>query len=504
MQAAVHPPQNWQEILLQKDQELAELDLKIIELEQRLARWEKLLFGARSEKRSVASPASQLALFPETEVVTPEPEYQTVVRRKPRSGKDPVSVPFRRTLPAHLPRVEQTLEPEGIDMSKAVRIGEDVTEVLEMHPSKVFVRRIIRPRFLLEEPHKEKQFLQASLPAVYQPLPKVMAGASMLAHLLVSKYEDHLPLYRIIKMFRREKLDLAQSTVTDWVQGSLKLLAPLLDYVQSQIHHNGYLMADESPIGVLDPDKKGLHRGFYWVFYDPIAHLILFIYNKGRGSDAPREVLKDFKGYLQVDGYSVYDQFEKKEGITVLACMAHIRRKFVEALQEEKSGADYVLEQMGLLYAIEAQAREKNLDPESRRILRMEKAAPIVEDLWKWMLEKYREVLPRSAMGKALSYALTMKGRVENYLLDGRLEIDNNGVENKIRPLALGRKNYLFSGSHEAAERAGRMYALLAMCKMAEVNPKEWLEDVLARIQDYPINKIADFLPHNWKTKSQP
>jgi hypothetical protein len=263
-------------------------------------------------------------------------------------------------------------------------------------------------------------------------------------------------------------------------------------------------MADESPVPVLDSSKEGsTHKGYYWVFYAPLTHLIMFIYHKSRGGDAPREVLKDFQGYLQVDGYSVYDQFERTEGFVLMACMAHIRRKFHEALSNDKVRADNALEQIGLLYAVEKQARENQMSHEARFDLRKEKSEPVMQSLRTWMLEQYSQVLPKSAIGQALSYALQHWDRACNYLKDGKLEIDNNWIENKIRPLALGRKNYLFAGSHEAAARAGMMYSFFAMCRKEEINPSQWLSDVLARIQDHPINQIHQLLPHNWKQEKE-
>ena len=262
-------------------------------------------------------------------------------------------------------------------------------------------------------------------------------------------------------------------------------------------------MVDESPIPVLESAKLGAtHKGYYWVYYDPVSHLIAFQYHKSRAGDAPKEFLGGFKGYLQTDGYAGYNQFEQNKDIVQLACMAHIRRKFHEALSNDKVRAEYVLSQIALLYGVERKARESKLTWDDRSKLRDKESKPILQKLKGWMFENYPAVLPKSAIGGAIQYALNLWPRMENYLLDGRLEIDNNWIENKIRPLAIGRKNYLFAGSHDAAQRAGMIYSFFAMCRVAKVNPMEWLSYVIGHIQEQPINQIADLLPQNWKANN--
>lgn len=477
--------------------------LRIAQLEHMLERLSKVVYGARSEKRGNLLPPEQLALF-DVAVQEKEPEFETITRRKP----DPKAVAkpsSRMELPAHLPREVKRIEPEGVDLEECVLVAEDITETLEIRPAQFYVQQIVRPRYCHKVETGGVAFVQAAVPSSLQPLPKSIAGVSLLAYLLVSKYEDHLPLHRLIKMIRREKVDLAESTVNDWVQGSMRLLEPLFDSMRKQIRASGYLMADESPIPVQDSLKVGsTHKGYYWVFYAPVSHLIMFIYHKSRSGDAPKEVLKDFKGYLQVDGYAAYDQFERQSDVVLLACMAHIRRKFHEALSNDKVRADYALDQIAQLYAVEKQARQEEVDLESRFNLRLEKSAPLLNSFKAWMVEQYGQVLPKSSIGQALSYALQHWDRACNYLKDGRLEIDNNWIENKIRPLALGRKNYLFAGSHEAAARAGMLYSFFAMCRKEGIHPSEWLAHVLSRIQDHPINQIDQLLPANWKKEREP
>ncbi len=210
-------------------------------------------------------------------------------------------------------------------------------------------------------------------------------------------------------------------------------------------------------------------------------------------------MLKDFKGHLQTDGYAVYDFFKEEKDITVLHCMAHARRMFFEAKDNDKAIAEYALEQIGLLYHIERQAKKQQLTTDQLLRLRQDEAVPILQSLGKWMKETYVKALPKSAIGKALGYSIARWPELMLYATDGKLNIDNNPVENSIRPVALGRKNYLFAGSHEAAKRSAMLYSLMGTCKLHDINPFIWLRDVLQRINNHHINKIEELLPHNWK-----
>jgi hypothetical protein len=257
---------------------------------------------------------------------------------------------------------------------------------------------------------------------------------------------------------------------------------------------------DESPIQVLDKAKKGgTHRGWHWVSHAPEKHLVLFDYRPGRGREGPQELLKDFSGYLQTDGYTVYEDFAGKQGVVLLGCMAHARRKFVEAEKNDPNRAAYVLGQLQKLYALERKAKEEQLDQQAFLTLRQEQAVPILEQLQAWLLENYQQVTPKSPIGQAIAYALPRWEKLSAYVKDVRLRIDNNLVENAIRPLALGRKNYLFSGSHEGARRAAMLYSFMGSCKLHQINPEQWLTDVLGRIASHPVNKLQQLLPANWK-----
>jgi hypothetical protein len=274
----------------------------------------------------------------------------------------------------------------------------------------------------------------------------------------------------------------------------------LYDALVKLILGSDYVHADESPIKVLDKDKKGkTHRGYFWVYHNSIERLVLFDYRQGRGREGPMEILKDFKGHLQTDGYAVYDLFKDTENIKVLHCMAHARRMFFEAKDNDLSRATHAMEEIRKLYDIERRAKENNLDTKQILQLRQRESVPVLEALGQWMKEQYLQTLPKSAIGKALAYSIERWNELMMYTGDGKLNIDNNPVENSIRPVAVGRKNYLFAGSHEAAQRSAMLYSLMSTCKLQGINPSLYLKDVLQRISNHPINKINELLPQNWK-----
>ena len=235
--------------------------------------------------------------------------------------------------------------------------------------------------------------------------------------------------------------------------------------------------------------------------------LVFFHYDKGsRAQKVVIELLKDYQGAVQTDGYEAYSIYEHKKGVLLLGCWAHARRKFTEALKEDKQGAEYALGQIGLIYNVEAMANDKQLSYQQRADLRKRLAYPILRAFEKWIVNYYHKTYPKGRMGKALSYTYSLFHRLTRYHLDGRYQIDNNLAENAIRPLALGRKNYLFCSNHDAAENAAIMYSLLGCCKASDVNPREWLTDVLTQIprynNDYSLD-LADLLPHNWKKSKE-
>ncbi|MBK8846969.1 MAG: IS66 family transposase [Bacteroidetes bacterium] len=329
-----------------------------------------------------------------------------------------------------------------------------------------------------------------------RPIEKCIAGASLLATIIVDKHVDHLPLNRQIQRFERNGMHIPPSTITNWTRKAAQLIMPLADTLRKEIITSNYLMADESPIRVLDSDKaNGTHQGYYWVHRSAEKSLVQFDYQKGRGRDGPTTILSDFKGHLQTDGYQVYEQFEKNPSIHLVGCMAHARRCFDQALQNDNARATEALNLFAQLYAVEKIALEQDYTHDQRMQLRQEKSVCILAQLKQWMQDNIMHVTPQSSIGKAITYNLARWDKLCLYTTDDKLEIDNNLVENSIRPLAIGRKNYLFAGSHDAAQRAAAIYALMGTCRMNNINPYQWLEQTLPLINDCKQSQLSDLLP---------
>ena len=473
-----------------------ESSLKIAAFQHELDNLKRLIFGSKNERFiPVNSSPSQLSLDMQADAVaacsivkTKQIEY---TRNTTQVTKEH---PGRTKLPEHLERREIVIQPRHLSEG-CKKIGEEITEELEYEPGKLFVARYVRPKYV--KPNNEGIIIA---PMIDRPLPKAIVGPGLLAQIIIDKYVDHLPLYRQMERFKREGINIPYSTIGDWIKNGCALIDPLYESLKKLIVQSNYLHADESPIKVLDKDKKGqTHRGYYWVYHNSIDGLVLFDYREGRGREGPTAILKDFKGYLQTDGYAVYDFFKDEKEIIVLHCMAHARRMFFEAKDNDKAVAEYALEQIGLLYNIERKAKEQQLDPEQILQLRQTQAVPVLESLGKWMKETYLKVLPKSTIGKALGYSITRWTELRLYTTNGNLNIDNNPVENSIRPVAIGRKNYLFAGSHDAAKRSAMVYSLMGTCKLHGINPFIWLRDVLLRIANHPINKVEELLPQNWQ-----
>ena len=471
---------------------------EIASLKHQLNELKRLIYGSKHERfiSSCYTSSSQLALDIQTESVAQCNIIDAKKIEYTRINKEIVEKknhPGRMKLPEHLERREKIIEPEE-NTGGLKKIGEEITEELEYEPGKLFVNKIIRPKYA-----KQNNEGIIIAPMIERPLPKAIAGAGLLTQIIIDKYVDHLPLYRQQERFKREGINIPYSTITDWVTGSCKLILPLYDALKLLILQSDYLHADESPIKVLDKDKKGeTHRGYFWVYHNSIERLVLFEYQPGRGREGPQQILKNFKGHLQTDGYVVYDFFKETEDITLMHCMAHARRMFYEAMNNDKTRAQYALHHIGMLYATERKAKEQSLTTKALFELRQTESLPVIKSLGEWMKEEYKKVLPKSPIGKALSYSIERWNELMIYTTDGKLKIDNNPVENSIRPVAIGRKNYLFAGSHEAAQRSAMLYSLLGTCKLNNINPFIWLRDILYRIPTHPINKIDELLPHRW------
>lgn len=454
-------------------------------LKEELAQMKRMIFGSKRE-RFIPSDSAQQSLFEVEQFV--EPIQQTITYQRDQSSKK--SKAKRLLLPDSLPRNEQIIQPEGIDPERSIKIGEKISEVLEYTPGKLYVTRTVRPVYK----QVDESIVVADLPT--QVIPNGNAGASLLAYLLVSKFIDHLPFYRQVQIFKRDGMKIPESTISGWFRKTCDLLLPLYELMVNQINHTDYIQADESPIPVLSNQKPGsTHKGYQWVFLLPKCKMVIFKYHQSREKSVPQEILKDFIGCLQTDGYAGYDQLGKRTDITHLGCMAHARRKFEVALDNDQKIASTAMEMFQQLYAIERTIREENLDQQATYELRQKQAVPILNKMKVFLDEYYPKVLPKSAIGKAFTYSLNQWKNLIGYTENGDWQIDNNAVENKIRPLALGRKNYLFAGSHNAAQQAAIVYSFFATCKINEINPLTWLTETLRKIPDHKVNQLEELLP---------
>lgn len=455
---------------------------------EQLAQLKRLIFGQKRERFTAEVNANQLSLFSTDEIASTEPVVDTQHIEYDR--KTPKKHPGRTALPDHLPVEEIIIEPEE-DTTGMKRIGEEISETLDYTPASLIRRRTIRPKYA--RPDGDGVVI-GKLPS--RPLPKAIAEAGLIAYILVSKFIDHLPFYRLIQMFKREyQWEVSDSTINEWFVATCTLLQPLYELLQRKILTSGYLQVDESPIKVLDQDKPAsTHQGYQWVYYAPDSKLVFFNYRKGRGQHGPKEILKDYQGILQTDGWQVYDKFGEVPGITLVGCLAHVRRKFHEAKDSHKIKSEQALALIQQIYL--AERDRKQIPVMEQKIYREEKMRPLFDELRSWLdAELQTAIEPKSPMGKALSYANQQWPKLIRILDYENVELDNNLIENNIRPLALGRKNYLFAGSHAAAQRIAMMYSFFGSCKAHDINPYEWLKSTLERIPETKLSELETLMP---------
>jgi len=471
-----------------------ELEAEVLFLKFELDKLRRLIFGQKRERFvPVVNPEQLDIALDDAPIITPEIRTEDIhyTRRQQSKKQTPHG---RNPLPADLPRKDIVLQPEA-DVANLKKIGDEITEELEYEPGKLYVNRFIRPKYAL--PNDEGVII-ADLPR--RPIDKGIAGPGLLSQILVSKFVDHLPLYRQRQQFQRHGVSLPLSTLTDWVRQSADRLQPLYQNLKATLLAAHYLQADESPLPVLDREKKGSsHLGYLWVYHAPLERLVLFDYRKGRSRAGPNEMLQNFSGHLQTDAYNGYNEITAKPDVTGVGCFAHARRYFKDAQAVDAARAQWMLERIQKLYAIEDQARTDRLDHAARQSLRETYARPLLVEMKDWLEKQGKHVLPKSALGKAIGYALGQWSRLERYTEYGFLEIDNNWIENVIRPFALGRKNYLFAGSHDGARRAAIIYSLAATAKKHQAEPFAYFKDVLTRIADFPFNKLNLLLPPYWQ-----
>ena len=473
----------------------AEQQKRIAYLENELAQLKRLIFGKKSERFiSAESPLPPNSLFSVEELPENKIENLTEVishkREKPEIKKG-----GRKELPSHLVREITVIEPENKIEGDRL-IGTLVTEILEYSPGVMYVNRIERRKYVNDQGQEIKT---GSMPS--RPVDKSQFGVGLMTHAIMQKYMDHNPLYRQLEQFKRlHQVDISKSSFGESVQQHIESLRPIYEALKREVLQQKYLQTDESPFKVQSETKKGsTDLGFMWVSSAPEKDLVLFSYQKGRSGECMNNHLENFKGKLQTDGWKVYEQLKDNPEMELFNCWAHARRYFDQARENDPQRTTYMLTQIQILYEVEQYCRDQNLNSEQRKQIRQEKSKVQLEKIKEYLdNQSMSNILPQSPIGKAIAYTLTRWDKLQNYIDHGEVEIDNNLIENSIRPLALGRKNFLFAGSHESAQRAAMIYSLFGTCKINNINPYEWLKDILSRIKDHPINRISELLPHNW------
>lgn len=485
---------------------LASRDVLIEKLRIELLRLKRMQFGRSSEQLDTQIAQLELTLeeleASETQLAAPLAAPAEPVERTP---------PVRKPLPAHLPR--QSVVHQGSCTcpecgSELKRLGEDVSEVLEYVPSHFKVIRHVRPK--LSCAHCQT-IVQA--PAPSRPIARGLAGPALLAHVLVSKYCDHLPLYRQSEIYARAGVELERSTLADWVGQSSALLRPLVNALSEYVLAAAKLHADDTPVPVLYPGRGTTKQGRLWTYVrddrpaasaDPPA--VWFAYSPDRKGVHPRTHLKDFRGILQADGYAGFDQLyndlDPQHPIKEAACWAHVRRKFYDIhVANDSPVALDALNRIGELYAIETEIRGQA--PDLRRDIRAARAGPKLSELHAWFIAARTQLSKKSPLAGAIHYALSRWRALIRYCEDGRIEIDNNAAERSLRVVALGRKNYLFAGSDAGGERAAAIYSLLGTAKLNGLDPEGYLRHVLTHIAEHQINRIEELLPWNLAVQLQ-
>jgi transposase len=477
---------------------------------------QRMIFGRRSERFISIEPdkssttqltlgsdftSAQEVIQPDAEIITVVPPAQEKAVATSRKQKRHVPHAGKKDIPGHLPREEHYHQPVG-DISGWRKTGERISERYDYRPGQLIVIRDICPVY-----QKPEGCEITVAPRPVYLLEKGLAGPGLLAHLHVQKYTYHAPYYRQLQQFERQDgVRLAAATVNDWEAVCVdKYLVLLYEALKKQILLVAYLQCDETTIKVCSDVAKGkAHQGYFWVLHAPHERLVLFEYNGGRSQEVPRQLLKDFAGHLQTDAYAAYYAvFKDSDRVILLCCLVHVRRKFEKALKNDATRASHVLQLIKLLYDLERTAREQAYSVEQIRVLRKEQAVPILQQIKEWLDVNVESTVKDSLIGEAVRHALKIWDRLLVYTTDGRLLPDTNRVENAIRPVALGRKNYMFQGNEQGARRAAILYSLLETCKSNEVNPYEWLNDIYTRIPSHPISRINELLPTTWKQLKQ-
>jgi len=477
-------------------------DVEIAGLKHRLAVLCRQQFGPRSER--VDPGQLQLAIFAalqEAEASAPEPPPTPPAPEPKKKGHG------RRRLPRELPRerVEYTLPPEAQVCPKCMGglkpIGEEVSQQVDYRPACLFIREHARAKYACTR--CQESVLLAPMPQ--QPIDKGLPGPGLLAHVAVSKFQDHIPLHRLEHMLKRDGLEIARSTTCEWLRVTADLLQPIVHEMTRRMLESAVLHTDDTPVPVLDEAvKRRTRTGRLWVYLGDEDHpYTVYEYTPTRERKWPQDFLRGWCGCLQADAYAGYDAMFALDDIAEVACWAHARRKFYDARTTDSARATIALAFIGRLYDIERQATERGLDAEGRRDLRQEKARPLLDEFRTWHLGEVGRVPPKSPLGEAIGYALDQWTALTRYLDNGALDIDNNAAERALRAVAIGRKNWLFAGSDAGGHRAAIFYSLIETAKRHGVDPFAYLRDVIERVSTHPARDIAALLPPNWKKEQE-
>ena len=493
------------------------LNERLLHAQQTLAKYAQMLFGQKTERLRLPEkpeeltgnlfmqemdPEEQARLDKEAAKSVAEQDKLIRVEAHDRKVRKPIDT-------SRLEVKEEHLYPELENKEEYTEMAPEVTDSLVLVPRQMYIRRIIRHKYVLKsklqvENPDRKAFEIAALPPA--PLHKCMADASLLADIIISKYVYHLPFYRVIETYKELGVTISASTINDWFKAVVGKVKPIYDLLRAHILACDYVQVDESTLPVIDNEAHRAVRGWVWSVVNVMTGDRFFFYEHGsRATRVAMGLLKDFNGAIQSDGYIVYEHFEGMEGKKLLGCWAHARRKFFEAKDDNAKLANEALFYIGKLYEVEREAdaldeHDGKPDYERRKALREEKAYPEIKKFETWMEVNLLKCPPKSLMEKAISYTYNILKKLSLYVTDGRYKIDDNIVENSIRPLTIGRKNYLFCGDDEAAQRTAVIYSLLATCKARGVDERAWLEDVLRRIPEYEHGQkdFSELLPGNW------
>lgn len=509
--------QTAEDIIAQKDARIKELEAMVSSLERQLSWLQKRLFGKMSEKNLSLDPmALQGTLFEDQMTEEEKAAVAEMVERDKEEEAKVISVKgFERKVrkPVDTTALEVFVEdvyPELDNKDDYVELEPEVTDSIVHVPEKFYIRRIIRHKYVLKsslqikDPERQA-FVLAPVPVM--PLFKCMASASLLTDIILQKFMYHMPFYRVIQKYKEMGVKISDSTMNDWYAATCSKLKPLYDLLVEEIMGSGYIQVDESTLPVIDNEKHRAVKGYMWLVRSVSGGMVAFRYDMGsRSYETARKILRGYTGTIQTDGYGAYDQFEHSPNIRMLGCWAHVRRKFVDALEEDKLRASEALALINSLYHIENEAKELGLEGDALKDKRQREAYPIILTFDKWMLDTAGHVAEKSRIGMAIAYTYPLLGRLTLYVTDGKYRIDNNLIENAVRPLAIGRKNFLFCGNHDAAVRAAIVYSFIGTCKALGVDTRKWMEDILVRLTEYEADRTKDMrelLPHNW-AKSHP